>query len=115
MLMLLSCVWTVLTWRKRRTILCYCLGAQNLHCCLKSIRALEPSRISLPLLQLKTVLILDSFVNVSFQARIEKLDPRVDTRARDKHQTNIGSFFSLFLGAFLYRSGQLKSLRDEIT
>ena len=50
-----------------------------------------------------------------FKLEFKKLDSRVDTRARDKHQTNIGSFLSLFLVAFLYQNGQLKSLRDEIT
>lgn len=42
-----------------------------------------------------------------------------DTRACDKQQTNIESFLSLFLflflGVLLYRSGQPKSLREEIT
>ena len=66
MLMLISWVWTVLTWRKRRTILCYCLGTQFT---LRSEVNQSIGTISYIVIFVSTQ---DSFVNVSFQARILK-------------------------------------------
>ena len=63
--------------------------------------------------------LLKNICKCFFSSQSWKLDSQVDRHACNKHQTNIGSFlplfFFLFLGVLLYQSGQLKSLREEIT